>query len=68
MNEKTGILKHSCLLYLRTFCNDFCKEALKIIQKFGTLHLSRKGQPQGIAPTIENRLVGAILYGCPQHF
>ena len=34
----------------------------------GTLHLSQKGQPQGIAPTIENGHVGAILYGCPQHF
>ena len=27
----------------------------------GTLHLSRQRQPQGIAPTIENGHVGAIL-------
>ncbi|RKZ88362.1 MAG: hypothetical protein DRR19_12655 [Candidatus Parabeggiatoa sp. nov. 1] len=27
---------------------------------------TRKGQPQGIAPTIWNGHVGAILYGCPK--
>ena len=26
---------------------------------------TREGQPQGIAPTISNGHVGAILYGCP---
>jgi len=48
--------------YPSTKCNE------RFICSYNILFDDGKRQPQGIAPTIENGHVGAILYGCPQHF